>query len=171
MRSLFYIVDPPGYVQDPILTFLIWKEMKTGLITPVAAMPAPPRLFRIIRDPLRGGPVVFFLVSPRWPRERILASVSVDALLRSGEEMERNGNISGAVDHYRAVLKLVPDLGRAHARLGLLLLRANQPAEGRREIKEAIRWGVIVDIPQSSINGKGGKTANQVRPKASKIGI
>jgi len=115
--------------------------------------------------------VVFFLVSPRWPRERILASVSVDALLRSGEEMERNGNISGAINHYRSVLKLVPDLGRAHARLGLLLLRANQPAEGRREIKEAIRLGVIVNIPQAPNSGRGKKAANQERPKASKIGI
>jgi hypothetical protein len=137
----FAMVDAPGYVQDPILAFLLWNEVKSGRITAASSLPNPPRLIRIIRDPVRGGPVVFFLSSPRWPRERVLASVSVDALLRPGEEMERGGNITGAISHYRAVLRLVPDIGRAHLRLGLALQRANRQAEGRRELAEAARLG------------------------------
>ena len=142
VEAPFSRVEPPDYSLDPVLRLLIWNEMMRGRITAAPVLPSPPRLLRIIRDPIRKGPVIFFLVSPKWPKERILASVSADALVRPGENMERAGNLSGAEAHYRAVIRLVPDLARAHARLGFVLLRSHRSAEGRRELTESVRLAV-----------------------------
>ena len=60
-------------------------------------------------------------------------------LNKQGAEMEKAGNLSGALEKYRAARKLLPDHNGIRVNLAIALLRLGQWKEGLAELREAVR--------------------------------
>jgi tetratricopeptide (TPR) repeat protein len=66
------------------------------------------------------------------------ANAEVNNLLRQADEAERQGQVELALIRLRNAVRTNPQNAEAHARLGVLLVKSNQPIPGERELREAL---------------------------------
>ena len=78
-----------------------------------------------------------------WTHALARDPASWAALDNLGDAEKDDGNLAVAIDHYRAALRLKPDLAEARSSLGYALLLSGHPADAVAELREAVRLGYV----------------------------
>ena len=145
------VSNPVEYSTNPVWTYLLDAELRTGRIRSVPAGPRPrPRLVHIIRDPLAGQPsvVVFDLRGEPAPGRDSLGLADAGSLMEPGSAALARGDAVAAERYARGVLALIPDFGLAHLRLADALAAQGRLGEARRERERAAALGIRTeDLP------------------------
>jgi tetratricopeptide (TPR) repeat protein len=56
-----------------------------------------------------------------------------------GNDLERTGDVQGAIGHFQQAVRLTPDFAEGHNGLGLALLLVNKPQEAAAQFEQALR--------------------------------
>ncbi len=89
----------------------------------------------------------------------------VEALYHLADLYDRNEQYSEAIDTYKKVVALKPDMGYAYVKMGTAYDRINQPAEAVRVLKKAIEYMPRNAVAYNNLGvayGKLGKFSEEI---------
>lgn len=89
----------------------------------------------------------------------------VDSLMHLADLYERNSQYIQAIETYKKVIELKPEMGYAHLKLGTAYSRNNQPAEAVEAFKGAVKYMPDYAVPYNNMGvayGKLGKYDEEI---------
>jgi tetratricopeptide (TPR) repeat protein len=89
----------------------------------------------------------------------------VDALMHLADLYERNAQYAQAIETYKKVVELRPEMGYAYLKLGTAYSRSDQPAEAVEAFKNAVKYMPDYAVPYNNMGvayGKLGKYDEEI---------